>query len=223
MLALPEKVKYLKKSLPGWQQMCLHYAPLGLCDDLRDDLTQAAFDAVFMHDPVPRSSDEFHARLEEHKGAIIPQATRLAAIVAETLAEYQLLAGQLSGAVPPHRLAVVRDVRMQMEALIYPGFIAHTPALWLPHLPRYIRAARLRLEKYDRAPERDRQAAADVSRLWECLWTQLKAGRGLTQEQEEFRWQIEELRVSLFAQALKAAIPVSIQRLEKRWSEIGRC
>jgi ATP-dependent helicase HrpA len=220
MLTQPDKVKYLKKSLPGLTQMCLHYATLGRCDDLKEDLTQAAFDGVFMERPWPRTAGEFEDRIEQGRARLIPEATALAAKVAETLAEYHAVAKQLSGSVPPHRLRVVTEARDQLAHLIYPGFIARTPRVWLPHLPRYLKALRLRLEKHDRAPEKDRQAAADLARLWEPVRERLDAGAPLTPAQEEFRWHLEELRVSLFAQELKTVVSVSVPRLEKRWREL---
>jgi ATP-dependent helicase HrpA len=200
--------------------MCLHYATLGRCDDLKEDLTQAAFDGVFMERPWPRTAGEFEQRIEEGRARLIPEATALAAKVAETLAEYHAVAKQLSGSVPPHRLRVVTEARDQLAHLVYPGFIARTPRAWLPHLPRYLKALRLRLEKHDRAPEKDRQAAADLARLWEPVRERLDAGSPLTPAQEEFRWHLEELRVSLFAQELKTVVSVSVPRLEKRWREL---
>ncbi|MGE0080877.1 MAG: ATP-dependent RNA helicase HrpA [Thiohalomonadaceae bacterium] len=220
MLALPDKVKYLKKSLPGLQAMCLHYAPVGRCDDLKDDLVQAAFDSTFMAEPWPRTNEQFRARLEEKKARLVSEATTLAAHVAEALAEYHAVCGLLRRE-GPHRLHALEDVRGQLAHLIYPGFITRTPQAWRAHLPRYLKAARLRLEKLDRNPERDRQATRDIAALWEPLRRGLEAGEAPDEAKLEFRWLLEELRVSLFAQELRTAVPVSAARLEKRWCELA--
>jgi len=219
MLAQPDKVKYLKKSLPGLQTMCLHYATVGRCDDLKDDLARAAFD-VFMAEPWPRNADEFNTRLADGKSRLIADATVLAGRIAEALAEFHAVARLLDNHAPNRRHA--HDaVREQIAWLVHPGFITHTPPAWRTHLPRYLKAARLRLEKLDRNPARDRQSGEDVARLWRPVRERLEAGAPVAQEVIEFRWLIEELRVSLFAQELKTVVPVSAARLEKRWRELA--
>jgi ATP-dependent helicase HrpA len=219
MLAMPDKVRYLKKSLPGLQAMCLHYAPVGRCDDLKDDLAQAAFDAVFLDEPWPRSAATFDARCEQGRPRLIAEATALAEKMQEVLDEFHTIAGLLRSTAV-HRAHAIADVRGQLAHLVYPGFITRTPAPWRRHLPRYLKAARLRLEKVDRNPARDRQLGDELARLWQPVGERLDKG-GLSVEQTEFRWLIEELRVSLFAQELKTAVPVSTARLEKRWRELA--
>jgi ATP-dependent helicase HrpA len=93
----------------------------------------------------------------------------------------------------------------------------------LQHLPRYLKAIRMRLEKYSGNPERDTRYAQAVQQLW-SRWEERVAARRKLDEVDaalaDFRWLIEELRVSLFAQELKTPFPVSVKRLEKIWSEI---
>jgi len=116
-----------------------------------------------------------------------------------------------------------RDVEQQLNCLLYKNCFSRTPWEHVQHLPRYLKALRLRMEKHPNNPERDGRNAQEVGVLWQnweaAVERQKKADK-LTQELLDFRWLIEELRVSLFAQELKTPFPVSIKRLEKIWSEI---
>ncbi|MDP1898624.1 MAG: DUF3418 domain-containing protein, partial [Sulfurimicrobium sp.] len=109
---------------------------------------------------------------------------------------------------------------------IYPGFVARTPLTWLRHYPRYLKAISLRLEKLTSAPERDRQNQAQVALLWQHHLDRTtqndSKGEANSQALQGFRWMLEELRVSLFAQELKTILPVSVKRLEKQWETIKK-
>ena len=145
--------------------------------------------------------------------------------------ECQALLGKLSSAgasgvkpkaEPDTRLNV--QLRAQLEALVYPGFLSATPWDRLPHLPRYLKAMILRLEKYPGNPERDARHGAAIAGLWNQYEQRREKHRkaGISDPHlAEFRWQIEELRVSLFAQELKTPYPVSVKRLQKLWEEVS--
>jgi len=94
----------------------------------------------------------------------------------------------------------------------------------LQHLPRYLKALRIRIEKQPSNPDRDGKHAAAVGEIWQRWQDKVdalsKAHLDIPPEIVEYRWLIEELRVSLFAQALKTPFPVSAKRLDKRWQEI---
>jgi ATP-dependent helicase HrpA len=116
------------------------------------------------------------------------------------------------------------QLRAQLEALIYPGFLSATPWEQLQHLPRYIKAMSLRLEKYPDNPERDGRHGAAIAGLWNQYEQRREKHRKAgtyDSRLAEFRWQIEELRVSLFAQELKTPYPVSVKRLQKLWDEVS--
>ncbi len=112
------------------------------------------------------------------------------------------------------------EVKEQLNRLLAPGWIARTPWQRLQHLPRYLKAAELRLEKLRADPVRDRRLAADIASLETPYRRSL--GRGASPEQEQFGWLLEELRVSLFAQELRTPVPVSVKRLQKLWQTLRR-
>ena len=109
-----------------------------------------------------------------------------------------------------------QDVRAQLEWLLHKRFIADTPYERLQHVPRYLKAISLRIEKLRSNPARDAQCMAQMQPLTQA-WQKLRqAQQGNSDPRvDEFAWLIQELRVSLFAQELKTPVIVSVKRLEK--------
>jgi ATP-dependent helicase HrpA len=138
--------------------------------------------------------------------------------------EYQRVLLKLGG-LPTAQNRVAADARAQLANLVYKGAFSATPWDQLQHLPRYLKALAVRLGKFPGDPERDAKHAAGIAELWKLYQDRAdklrKAGMS-DPKLEEFRWQIEELRVSLFAQELRTPFPVSVKRLKKIWDAIAR-
>ncbi|HEY8085230.1 MAG TPA: DUF3418 domain-containing protein, partial [Methylophilaceae bacterium] len=217
------QMKQLEKGLPGFTQYALLLRNIMTPDELREDMLTAISDRAFIgDDELPRTNAEFmqlKARARTRLPAVVDGASRLAQNIA---AEYQPLTQKL-GSLPVAYSRLKKEVEDQLSRLLPKRFFTQTPWERLQHLPRYIKALRLRLEKYPSALERDTHHAQTVQQLWqrweERVNTQRKAGAA-SAELEEFRWLLEELRVSLFAQELKTPFPVSAKRLDKIWSSI---
>jgi ATP-dependent helicase HrpA len=121
---------------------------------------------------------------------------------------------------PPAALA---DVRTQLSALVYKGFVTDTGLSRLPDLTRYLRAIERRLEKLPENPRRDEERTAEIAMITEeyrQLVAGLPAGKADTEPVRRIRWMIEELRVSYFAQTLRTAYPVSEKRLYRAMDEL---
>ncbi|QKQ27794.1 ATP-dependent RNA helicase HrpA [Candidatus Reidiella endopervernicosa] len=213
-LQVGKEIKYLQKNLPGIEKSCLHYTRIGNCNALKLDLVMAAIDHAFLDQPLPRTEAAFHAVCERGRGRLIETANRLSQVVAETLAEHHAISKQIKGSIPPTLLEAITDVSAQLGHLVYPGFVLKTPAEWLSHLPRYLKAVSRRLDKVAGQLARDRQHRLEIESLWR-VWAE-RSGEGKRQSREllEFRWLIEELRVSIFAQELKTVQSVSVKRLQ---------
>jgi ATP-dependent helicase HrpA len=127
-------------------------------------------------------------------------------------------------AAPEHVAEALDDVNAQVGRLVYPGFLAATPNAQLDELPRYLEAARIRLERVASNTARDAEYMAVVASLEARMGAFDRAVPSPAQREaiEAFRWLVEELRVSLFAQVLGTRVKVSAKRLEKRWDEILR-
>lgn len=235
-LALPQQIKYLQKSMPGIQKMCLHYtrlppAPWGngpsspsSCENLKKELVQGIMDRIFILDrPLVRSAEEFAVRKENGCRELMTTANELCHLVEEILAEHHEVAKQLSGNLPLAWLNSISDMREQLAHLVYHGFISQTPPPWLVHLPRYLKAMGLRLSKLRENPGRDKQRQAEIAPLWLTCRQKLEAQyqRGEPHPAlETYRWMLEEYRVSLFAQELGTAHPVSPKRLAAQWKGV---
>jgi ATP-dependent helicase HrpA len=117
----------------------------------------------------------------------------------------------------------VADIQAQMQALVGKRFIADNDYANLTHFPRYLKAVNVRLEKLRADPSRDAKLMAEWAQV-ATPWQRAQKDRsGKTDpKQAEFRWLLEELRVSLFAQELRTPMPVSVKRLQKVWETMQR-
>ncbi len=217
--------KTLARDLPQFQRMTLHYLGLGTQEQLRDDVLNAILDRAFLTgEPLPRDRAAFEALLERGRTRLSAARAEIGKTAAEILAAYHEVRRLLNEASPVWAEALA-DVRGQLAHLVYPGFLSQTPPEWLPRLPRYLRAIALRLEKLRHAPDKDRQRRGEILRLWEPCRRQLERNAQREQHDPElirFRWLLEELRVSQFAQELKTIAPVSVKRLEEQWGKVRR-
>ncbi len=224
MFALPEKIKYLNKNMPGMKQMCLYYAPTGKCDQLQADLIETIIDQAFLSGAeLPRTQQQFDACMDKGKRLMLDVANELCGMVGKTLAEHHQLNKKLKGSVSPACLHAVADIKAQLAALIYPGFIKQTPPEWLREYPRYFKAINLRLERLSGGIDRDRAAVLEIKPLWQAYVDRLEKHRqqGIVDPQlEKYRWMTEELRVSLFAQTLGTKMPVSAKRLKQQLQQV---
>jgi ATP-dependent helicase HrpA len=234
MLAMSKDIRYLRRNFTGLEPMRLQYskaaaAPAGLADetgpDLENQLVVLILDLTFIEGMAPvRDAGAFEQRIRERKGRLMDQATEAVGLVRDVLNGYQEVRKLLSGITQANWKESVSDITQQMDRLVYQGFIGHTPYPQLQHVPRYLKALRMRLEKLGHAASRDRQLTQELYPLY-SRWQEWdgkcrNAGR-VDERIEELRWRFEELRVSLFAQELGTAYPVSIRRIEKRWKELG--
>jgi ATP-dependent RNA helicase HrpA len=227
MLQVRQELSYLERELGDLDRLCLYYATLGRCDDLHEDMITAIADRAFYGDTsaTPRSRAEFAAQAELGWRRLNGAAHEIRGIVGQVLEIFHDLELKLGGEFPPMWSDSIRDMRDQLSHLVYRGFVVQTPFEWLRYLPRYLKGIALRLERLANAGlTRDIQAMEQARPQWDRYKREAAAMRvagGNGAEIEEIRWMIEELRVSLFAQELKAVGPVSVQRIGRMWEEEG--
>jgi ATP-dependent helicase HrpA len=186
-------------------------------------LLRVAFDRACMTEPLPVTQAQFAQRCEEGKTRLSLLAQELCRLVAGILAEHQALRKKLPGlkTIPQAQ----REIEEQLAQLLPKNFIAATPSERLQHFPRYLKAVALRLEKLRADPARDARWGAEFNPLWQTwLREDLKQRKqGVADPQlDQFRWLLEELRVSLYAQELRTPVPVSVKRLQKMWQAMQR-
>lgn len=214
-LQLKEQVKDLNKGIQGFTQAAMLLKHIN-ADTLRDDLTQAVCDRAFIgEDDLPRNEKAFKEQIKRARSRLPAVKEALSRYLQETAAAY----AELNGKLGKHPLTHL--MRQRLQTLLAAGFATRTPWAQWPRLPIYLKAMTLRLEKYSGNPARDAAREADIQEL-EQMWQEktdslIKQGLPISDGLAGFKWMIEELRVSLFAQELKTPYPVSVKRLVKKW------
>ncbi|WP_079874736.1 DUF3418 domain-containing protein [Neisseria meningitidis] len=219
-LQLKEQVKDLNKGIQGFTQAAMLLKHIN-ADTLCDDLTQAVCDRAFIgEDELPRNEKAFKEQIKRARSRLPAVKEALSRYLQETAAAY----AELNGKLGKHPLTHLLKLRLQ--TLLAAGFATRTPWAQWPRLPIYLKAMTLRLEKYSSNPARDAAREADIQEL-EQMWQEktdslIKQGLPISDGLAAFKWMIEELRVSLFAQELKTPYPVSVKRLLKEWEKIEK-
>ena len=217
-LQLKEQLKFLEKNIPGLQQMGMQFMSLGSQEELRSQLINLAFERAFLQNPLPVNADEFMRRKEEGRARLNLLATEIARLAAVILSEFHGLPKKLQGIKSPATI----DMLAQLQALTGKRFIQDTPYSQLVHFPRYLKAITIRLDKMRADPARDARLMQEwctAATGWQRTSEQIKSSDPKLQD---YRWMLEELRVSLFAQELKTPMPVSAKRLQKVWESMQR-
>jgi ATP-dependent helicase HrpA len=220
LFALPmrETIKALHKQLPGARDLGLLFMNVGQPDELMTQIIDLALERTCLMDPLPVDAQSFKARLDAGKpklALIAQEIGRHALTSLQAYADVQKRMTQLKALSS----SAHADVAAQLQKLMGPQFIACTPYEYLVHLPRYLKAILMRIDKLRSNPTRDAQCQSEWQSLlapWQKLMQAQKAFGGTADPRlEDFRWQLEELRVALFAQELRTPTPMSTKRLQK--------
>ncbi len=227
MLSLHQQVELLRKNMPHQREMALLYMGIGKSEDLREDIITHTFDSLFLtpdeQQNLPRTSQDFQKLLDSGRAKVVKQGNVIANHTLATLQAYAALQQNINNVRAVALKPVVEDIQAQLSQLIYAGFIATTPTQWLQHLPRFLQAADMRLSRAGPNLNQDQQNTKIIQNLWSAYQTEQKQRIQHHEKTENlipYRWLIEELRVSLFAQSLKTSEPVSAKRLEKHWQKL---
>ncbi|HZE91821.1 MAG TPA: ATP-dependent RNA helicase HrpA, partial [Rhizobacter sp.] len=201
-LQIKDALKYLEKNIPDLQKMAALYMGLGSVDDLREQIIDLALDRAFLSEPLPTDGDAFRRRVQEGRGRLTLIANEIARSVSLVLTEYAAAMRKLKDARAPKDVG--DDIQAHLARLLPKRFVMTTPWIQLAHLPRYLKAVTMRLDKLRADPARDTARMAELRPL-EQRYLRLVAERKGTLDARlgEFRWLLEELRVSLFAQELR--------------------
>nr|MDP2192083.1 ATP-dependent RNA helicase HrpA [Rhodoferax sp.] len=228
-LQIKDALKYLEKNIPDLQKMAVTFMQVGKAADgagggsieeLREQIIAVALDRAFLLEPLPTHELDFKRRVEEGRGRLTLIANEVARLAATILTEYSVAARKIKDT--KNAPEATTDTAQQLARLMPKRFLTTSPWGPLQHFARYQKAITARLEKYRADPARDAARAAELRPLEQHYW-RLVAERkgGVDERMQEFRWLLEELRVSFFAQELRTPQPVSVKRLEKAWAQLG--
>jgi len=218
-LQIKDALKYLEKNIPDLQKMAVAYMPLGSEQELREQIIEVALDRAFLVEPMPTNQREFDERVQQGRGRLNLIASEVARLALAILIEYSAAARKIKDMkTAPEATA---DCKEQLARLMPKRFIAATPYAQLAHFARYLKAITLRLDKVRSDPARDATKMTELKPLDQRYWRLVAERKGQVDERMgEFRWLLEELRVSFFAQELRTPQPVSTKRLEKAWTQV---
>ena len=218
---LPDQIKHLKKSIPDIHNLCLKYAQLGRCDDLKQDIVNKTIDDVFLYEEI-KTHDEFISRIEKGKADIYEKVSEWSRLLSTILDEYRVIK-KILNKPELHQLDVAADMQLQINHLFPKHFFMIIDKQWLQQYPRYLQAISKRFEKSKTNTEKDRQYRIEIADLWDEYIKRhdLLVKQHIDSEQlNYYRWMLEEYRVSLFAQELKTRFPISAKRLKAYWNEL---
>src|SRR5512139_4071584 len=221
-IALAAQFKQLDKDLARETALALKFRSFGSPEQLRAELIDAiATRALLGDDDTPRDAKTFSRQKERAKPKIAVVKQALLRDVAEILDLHAQVAARLNA--KPQFTAVMREEHAHLAALVTADFITATPWAHLKDLPRYLKGVLKRLEKLPAAEQRDARGMAGVLTLQNKYLARRAQIKGdAPAALDDFRWHLEELRISLFAQELKTPYPVSVKRLDKLWDELAR-
>ncbi len=218
-LQIREALKYLEKNIPDLQKMSVLYMALGTADELREQVISLAIDRAFLVDPLPTDAAAFRRRVDEGRGRLTLIANEIARSAHAVLVEHAAAVRKLRDARAPKDVS--EDIEAQLGRLVPKRFLCVTPWAQLSQLPRYLKGIVMRLDKWRADPARDASRLTEMRPLEQRYLRTVIERKGVRDARlEEFRWLIEELRISLFAQELRTPQPVSVKRLEKAWIQM---
>lgn len=222
-IALAKDIKYIRKNLRGLEKLALLYTGIASKEELIQSIINLILDETFLFEKkVVRRQDHFLALLAQGKSSLIINADKICVLLEKILELHRqaqlLLAENNLGKYQ----SAINDIEEQLAYLVFHGFIEDIKIEYLQQYPRYLQGILKRIGKLKSALEKDRQSTGQLQTHWDRikrLVDQAYAVDGNTSAFDDYRWMIEELRVSLFAQELKTRIPVSIKRLDKAWEQ----
>ena len=228
-LQIKDALKYLEKNIPDLQKMAVAYMQVGKAEngtgggtveELRDQIIAVALERAFLLEPLPTDEFAFKRRVEEGRGRLTLIANEVARLASSILLEHAAAARKIKDT--KNAADAVADAAQQLQRLVPKRFLQAAPWVRLQHLARYLKAITLRLDKYRADPARDTARLLELRPLEQRYWRLVAERKGAVDERmQEFRWLLEELRVSFFAQELRTPQPVSVKRLDKAWAQLS--
>jgi len=221
---LKPQLKQLEKDLNKLKEAQLFLRDMIDAEELKGDVIEMILDTALNSEEVmPRTSGDFIALIKPIKNAL-PQTMKALLDTIHLSATYYHQIKQLLKTLSPIQKRSESIFVSRMNFLIHNEFIISTPSEIFSNLPRYLKALIIRIEKYPSRADKDAIMQKDIDRIQQLLGERLKpyVSKKMTPPKtlKDFQWQIEELHVSLFAQDLKTAYPVSLKRLEKALDDI---
>jgi len=217
-IAIPSPVAYVQQHLTATEKLMLAASPYRSTKELFDDCMVACIDAVLDKRGEIFTRAEFEAARDAVSATILDAMFQTVAQVSAILSAVRDAEKAISGASSMALIAPLADAREQVANLVYPGFVGATGVTQLHRIPIYLRGITYRVGKLVENPGRDRAWLSEVQEATQRYFTatgDLPLPPGAPAHIQHARWMLEEFRLSLFAQEVRTAEPVSLQRITK--------
>ena len=223
LLNIPSPIKYLQEKLPNKAKLGLYFNPFGSISDLLQDCIEATAQHLIKQQALPRSPESFSKLRDLVRAEIADHVLNAAIKLEQALNLHHDIRKKLKGSVPLNMIQNHGDIKDQLDKLVFKGFVATSGIDKLDDLIRYLNGILRRLEKMPIDPNQDRLKMLEVDKVANELTSLIAKQRKdlpLPQSFTDCRWMIEELRVSLFAQNLGTAYPISVKRIQNHLKTI---
>ena len=220
---LPSVHRYVVDHLSQKERLIFTQNPHGSVEALITDCTIAAIDRLVPEEP-PFTRDQFRAVAEHVRAELIDTVFAVTALVTTALTESNTVRKRLKKPGSLGAVAAFKDMSEQLSRLIHPGFVARTGWRALQHVPRYLAGINVRLDKLSGHLQRDAvamQTVHDLEAEYRAAVDAVPSTVPTPAALRAVRWDLEELRISFFAQELGTAHTVSEKRIRKRLRELG--
>lgn len=224
LLSLQSQVTQVRHRLPKLAKAVLLSGKGFTERHLQDQILLAAVRALIETSEIPRDLHQFEKLLNFVRASLMDSALDLVNFVTDLHARLHRVNKVLSRPVDLQTVPVLNDVRAQVNRLVYAQYLAETDPEWILELPRYLSAIEVRLEKYQRTLRQQvlwSTELAEWQQRYEAALSKAAARAAIPEDLREFKWWLEEYRVSLFAQELGTKFKISDKRLKQRFAELS--
>ena len=219
---LSDQVGLMQKTLKQDKSLGLYFAPVGRAQDLYQELVDVSLSRACLSAELPRDASAFAQCVERGRGEVYAVFQSLHQQVQALLKQHHQLQKQLNGKIPLALATALADIKAHLQRLIYPGFVRQCSVEQLAQYSRYLKASEVRLERLQNNPSKDNAPRQQLAALESVFWqkyAQIMPYDPKYEAVQAYRWLLEEWRLSLFAQPMKAKQPVSEKRLRAFWQQ----
>lgn len=223
-LKLADKIQYAKKNLTEKQKLIFKKTTdFGSMQELVDQIAYSAIMALLLfQQPVIRNQTDFDIRLIKHQNNFLLLIQKIMPIYFDIVEQYIEVKNLLKSKKFNDCKMTIEDITKQMESLFCADFIALTPLNWFVRYPIYLKAIIKRLNSLPLLKNKDEAELKQIYPLLQAygiMVKQLADKKMVSPYLNEFKWMIEEFRISLYAQELKTVYPVSQKRMINYWQQ----
>ncbi|WP_286239212.1 ATP-dependent RNA helicase HrpA [Neptuniibacter halophilus] len=226
LLQLKEQIRFVKKALAKDKLTQIALLTGGMLNPQKleaDIIWSACRELMQLDRQLVRDQGAFATAVQRARTDLVPEAESLLELMLEMAQSYNRIQKQLKGKVQLNEVPVLNDIKQQLALLFSADALQQNSRQVLNRYPRYLKGIEVRLEKFRRSLRQEVLHSEQLGGFYKQYEARLEKHRSqgvFDPELENYRWMIEELRISLFAQQLGTEMTVSVKRLQQQWSKV---